>query len=196
MKKIFILLCMCICFSGCTSILLGMAIAQDSKALVTFKANGELFESQNAEIGSFRIFEVEGKGFAISFAGSEWDTENTFRDAHIGLNCGFFDGHLKKNEEYVFTTEDGLDAYPMFNYTVYEEIESTPESSVHRMHTIWFNASEGWFKITRLSEKDGTVSGKFSFTAVCDSPSSQESIEVTEGFFRNIPYVLVQDKSL
>lgn len=193
MKKIFLLLSLCFCLSGCTSILLGIAIVSASEPSMTFKAAGETFEAKGDNVATFRIFEVEGKGFAISHVGSAWDTENTLEELQIGLNCGFFDGKLKKREEYVFTEDDRLDVYPVLKYTKSENVESTSESSVSRLTTVWLNASDGWFKITKFDKNDGTVSGKFAFTAVCDDPASDEVIEITDGFFKNVPYILIQD---
>ena len=61
---------LCFCLSGCTSILLGIAIASASEPSMTFKAGGETFEATGGNVATFRIFEVEGKGFAISHVGS------------------------------------------------------------------------------------------------------------------------------
>ena len=192
MRKILFLLSLCLCLSSCTPILLALAIL-DAQPKMSFKANGESFTAEDSDIGTFRIIEVDGHGFAIAFSCSNWSSENLFEDAVISLNCGFFAGRLEKNEEYVFTTDDNLDAYPTFKHTVSEVVESTPESSVSSMTTVWLNATEGWFKITKLDKDDGTLSGKFSFTAVCDDPASDEVIEITEGFLKNIPYIVVKD---
>lgn len=191
MKKILLLLPLCFCLSGCTSILLGLAIASAPKVDISFKADGETFRSENPS--SLHIIEVEGKGFAISYNGGEWDTENTLESVVIGLNCGFLDGELEKNQEYVFTTDDNLDTYPIFKHSELIAEESTSGSSVSRITTVWYNATDGWFKITKLKEDNGTVSGKFAFTAVCDDPDSPRVIEITEGSFRNIPFVWVKD---
>ena len=192
MKKILMILSMCVCLSGCTPILLGLALSS-SVPRMNFKVDGEIYRAEDRNVGTFRIFEVEGKGFAISYNSAIWDSENTLKGAQIGLYCGFFDGTLEKDVEYVFSSDDGLDTYPFFRYSKTELAESTAESSVSRSQSFWCSASNGWFKITKLNKKDGVISGSFAFDAVCDDPSLDEVVEITDGVFRNVPYVLVQD---
>lgn len=193
MKKILLLLSACFCLSGCTTMIIGLALGTYPQSRMSFKVNGETFKAEDGNLGTFRIVEVDAEGFSIAYSGSEWDTNNSLDGVVIGLNCGFFDGDLKKDEEYVFTEDDEMDAYPIFRYTVTEVIESTSESSVTRSGVVCFNATEGWFKITKLNVDDGTISGKFAFTAVCDDPSSGEIVEITDGVLKNVPYILVQD---
>lgn len=187
---------MCFCLSGCTSIILGLAAVSQSKAAISFTAGGELYKASDDNIGTFRVVEVEGHGFAIAYSHYFGNTENTLDGIQLNLNCGFFDGELKKYDVYHFTTDDRLDAYPAIKHTVEEIIESTPDSSTSRLKTVWLNATEGWFKITKIDKNNGKISVKFSFTAVCDDPDSSETIEITDGILKNIPYVTVQDYGL
>lgn len=80
------------------------------------------------------------------------------------------------------------DAYPHFKFTIKEKLDASPGTGIHRLNTMWYNASEGWFKITKINKKKGTISGRFEFTAVCDDPSNGDIIEITEGVFKDISY--------
>lgn len=140
-----------------------------------------------------KVVHTGDNGFAITFGGgSYWDTENSLEWAIISLNCGIFNGELEKGDEYIYTAEE-MDACPYFTYTILEELESSPTSSIHRLRTMWYNATEGRIKITRMNRKKGIISGSFEFTAVCDDPSYGDVIEITKGVFKDISYIIVED---
>lgn len=193
MKKLLLLLAMCCCLNGCTAMLIGAAVGSISPKKFSFKANGERLKATDENLGTFRIIEADGNGFAIAYRGSLWDVDSDIENVLIGLNCGFFSGSLKEDQEYVFTLDDNLDTYPIFRYTETEILESTEASSVSRKNTFWFNAREGWFKITKINKDDGTISGRFAFTAVSDDPASSEEVEITDGVFKNVPYLFIND---
>lgn len=194
MKKILLLLSACFCLSGCGWMVLGAAAVAAPDPSFSFWAHGEYFKADESLPGTFRIMEVEGKGFAISYGGSNWETDNEIEEAKIGLNCGFFDGELEKGMEYCFNSDDRLDTYPYFSHIYREAVELNSGSEIYHTRTVWYNAVEGWFKITKINKKKGIISGRFEFTAVKDDPSSYHAIEVTNGVFRDIPYIVVSDK--
>ena len=191
MKKLILLLAMCCCFSSCTAILIGAVVDSATTPRFSFDADGHTFKATNDNLGIFRIIETADYGFAIAYRGSSWDVSNHFDKAELGLNCGFFTGTLKEDKEYVFTQDDALDTYPIFKYSELEVEDATDLLSITRAKTFWFNATDGWFKITKINEDDGTISGRFAFTAVCDDPDSDEVVEITGGVFKNIPYLVV-----
>lgn len=87
-----------------------------------------------------------------------------------------------------------MDTYPYFKYTIREELESSDKYSTYRVKTMWYNATDGWFKITRMNKKKGIISGSFEFTAVCDDPSNGDVIiEITNGVFKDISYKIIED---
>ncbi len=194
MRKLFLLLASCLCLTGCSWILIGVAVASAPDPMVSFWAHKEYFKVNGEDSGTFRVMEVFGEGFAIAYSRSGWDTDNSLDGVEIGLNCGFFDGELKKGFEYNYNLDDGLDTYPIFKYTYREPVATSQGEDVYHVRTAWFNAVEGWFKITKMNKKKGIMSGRFEFKAVSDDPSSDEVIEVTNGVFRDIPYTLVSDK--
>lgn len=171
---------MCCCLSGCTAFLIGAAMDSAMSPRFTFEVDGYPFEADEELLGTFRVIETGDYGFAIAFSGSEWSVVPEVDKAVIGLNCGFFTGKLKEDKEYVFTTDDALDTYPIFKYSLLSD-------------TFWYNATDGWFRVTRINKKKGTISGTFEFSAVCDDPSNADVIEITSGVFRNIPYISVID---
>ena len=179
MKKLFLLLALCCTFTSCTAVLVGTAIESISLTKFSFQADGAKVKATDDNVGTLRIIETEGHGFAIAYRGSRWDVNNSYTALELGLNCGFFTGSLQVDQEYVFTLDDNLAAYPMFTYD--------------EGGSFWFNATDGWFKITKISEKNGTISGRFAFTAVCDDPASGKVVEITDGVFKNIPYIVVKD---
>jgi len=195
MKKILLLLSACLSLTGCGWIVLGVAVAGAPDPEFSFYAKGEKYESHN-DTGTIRVVEMDGEGFAFSYGEGPggWDSENTLEGVEIGLNCGFFDGNMKKGIEYHYNSDDVMDFYPFFKYTYRDYIESTPDTDAFRVCTVWYNATEGWIKITKLNRKKGIVSGRFGFTAVIDDPSSDGTIEITQGVFKDIPYIKVSDE--
>lgn len=189
MKKLLLLLALCFSFSGCTSMLIGAAVSAISLTKFSFLADGDKVKATGENVGEFRIIEVEEYGFAIAYRSATWDVNESYSDVVLGLNCGFFTGSLQEDQEYGFTLDDNLASYPMFQYT--ETV--VQESGDSTNNTFWFNATEGWFKVTKLNEKEGTISGRFVFKAVSDDPTSDKVVEITDGVFKNIPYILVQD---
>lgn len=193
MKKILLLLSACICLSGCGWLILGAAVATAPDPSFSFWASDEYFRGEPSSFGSLRIMEVEGKGFAMSYGCSDWNSDNETEGAKIGLNCGFFDGKLEKGVEYRFNSDDNLDTYPFFSHTYREAVDLDSGSEIYHIRTVWYNAVEGWFEITKINKKKGIVSGRFEFKAVKDDPSSDNAIEITNGVFRDIPYIVVSD---
>ena len=193
MKRILIILCACLCLSSCTSLLIGAIDMMVPDPTIAVIINGENIYRDSKEGSTFYIHEVSGEGFAISFKTQGWENENAKEEATISLNCGFFDTEFKKGVEYVFSEADNLDVYPYFYYKERDYYDVTPDSSAFRYITYWYNATSGWFKITKIDEKNGTISGRFAFTAVCDDPASSQTVEITDGVFKNIPYVVVQN---
>lgn len=195
MKKIIILLAACLYLASCTKIISGIGSALTPTPQISFEVNGEeyRFKSQD-EVGTFKIMKVSDTGFAISFVWSSWNTSNTLDDAELYLNCGFFNAKFKKGEEYAFTDEE-MDACPSFSYTGIEYLEPLPEQTTqpYLIRTYWYNATNGWFKITKINAEKGVISGRFEYTAVCDDPSNQDVVEVTNGVFKDISYVIVED---
>lgn len=192
MKRILVILCASLCLSSCTSVLIAVADMVIPNPSISVNIDGMKY-NDSEESGTFRIYIVEGEGFAIAYTSQGWENENALEEATVNLNCGFFDAEFKKGVEYVFTEDDKLDTYPYFYYKERDYRELTPDSSVYSYISYWFNATSGWFKITKLNEKDGTISGRFAFTAVSDDPDCGDVIEITDGVFKNIPYTLVED---
>ena len=192
MKRILVILCARLCLSSCTSVLIAVADMVIPNPSISVNIDGMKY-NDSEESGTFRIYIVEGEGFAIAYTSQGWENENALEEATVNLNCGFFDAEFKKGVEYVFTEDDKLDTYPYFYYKERDYRELTPDSSVYSYISYWFNATSGWFKITKLNEKDGTISGRFAFTAVSDDPDCGDVIEITDGVFKNIPYTLVED---
>ncbi len=195
MKKILFLLSTCFSLTGCGWIVLGLAVASAPDPEFSFYAKGEKYESDD-EPGTIRIVEMTDEGFALSYGEGlgGLESDNTLEGVEIGLNCGFFDGKLKKGMEYRYNSDDRMDFYPFFKHIYRDYIDSSPGSEAYRIHTIWYNATEGWIKITKLNKKKGIMSGRFEFTAVIDDPSSDNAIEITNGVFRDIPYIVVSDE--
>lgn len=193
MKRILVILCASLCLSSCTSVLIAVADMVIPDPSISVNIDGMKY-NDSEESGTFRIYIVEGEGFAIAYTSQGWENENALEEATVNLNCGFFDAEFKKGVEYVFTEDDKLDTYPYFYYKERDYRELTPDSSVYSYISYWFNATSGWFKITKLNEKDGTISGRFAFTAVSDDPDCGDVIEITDGVFKNIPYTLVEDQ--
>ena len=191
MKRILIILCACLCLSSCTSLLIGAIDMVIPDQTISVNIDGVKYTDCD-EGGVFYIYEIPGEGFAIAFKIQDWENENAKEEATISLNCGFFDAEFKKGVEYVFSEDDTLDVYPYFYYKERDYLELTPDSSSFRLITYWYNATSGWFKITKINENDGTISGRFAFTAVCDDPASSQTIEITSGVFKNIPYTIVK----
>lgn len=193
MKRILVILCASLCLSSCTSVLIAVADMVIPNPSISVNIDGMKY-NDSEESGTFRIYIVEGEGFAIAYTSQGWENENALEEATVNLNCGFFDAEFKKGVEYVFTEDDKLDTYPYFYYKERDYRDLTPDSSVYSYISYWFNATSGWFKITKLNEKDGTISGRFAFTAVSDDPDCGDVIEITDGVFKNIPYTLVEDQ--
>ena len=193
MKRILVILCASLCLSSCTSVLIAVADMVIPNPSISVNIDGIKYKDSE-ESGTFRIYIVEGEGFAIAYTSQGWENENALEEATVNLNCGFFDAEFKKGVEYVFTEDDKLDTYPYFYYKERDYRELTPDSSVYSYISYWFNATSGWFKITKLNEKDGSISGRFAFTAVADDPVCGDVIEISDGVFKNIPYTLVEDQ--
>lgn len=188
MKRILIIICAILCFSSCEKMLVSSIDAVKPDPLVSFLANGEEFTVSGVNVNAMRIYNFGAEGFSMRFSnGGYWDTDNTLESVVLSLDYGLFHGSLKKGNEYVFSAEDS-DVFPYLKYTVREELESAPNSSSYRQMTMWYNASHGRIKITRLNKKKGLISGRFEFTAVCDDPSNGDVIEITEGVFNDISY--------
>ena len=190
MKRIIIIICAVLCFSSCEKMLVSAVDVVTPDPQVSFEANGEEFTVTGINVNDMRIFDFGAEGFAMRFSnGRYWDTDNTLESVVLSLDCGLFDGTLEKGREYVFTAEDS-DVCPYLKYTIREELESTPDSSSYRLRTMWYNASHGRIKITRINKKKGLISGHFEFTAVCDDPSNGDVIEITKGVFNDISYTI------
>lgn len=193
MKKIILIISAIICLSACDKMIIAAVDATAPNPELSFMANGEMFKVTGKNTRTLRIVRSGDDGFAITFTGGGyWDTVNTLESAVISLNCGFFDGKLKKGAEYVYTAEE-LDACPYFKYTIKEKQVSTSSYSSYVLKTMWFNATDGRIKITRMNNKKGIISGTFEFTAVCDDPSDGKVLEVTKGVFKDISYQIVED---
>ena len=195
MKRILLILASCLCLNGCAWIALGIAASAVPHQEISFRVDGERFESSEDVSMILRIVEVSGEGFALSMGESNWATANTMEKAKIGLNSGFFDGSLKEDQKYYYNSDDKMDFYPFFSYTVNVPHESVSGASVSKSQTFWFNATEGWIEITKINKKKQIVDGRFEFTAVCDAPSDETTIKVTSGRFKDIPYLLVSDQA-
>lgn len=195
MKKILLILASCLCLNGCAWIALGIAASAVPQQEISFRVDGERFESSEDVSMILRVMEVSGEGFALSMGESNWATANTMENARIGLNSGFFDGSLKEDQEYHYNTDDKMDFYPYFSYTINIPHESVSGSSVYKTQTFWFNATEGWIEITKINKKKQIVDGRFEFTAVCDAPSDETTIKVTSGRFKDVPYLVVSDQT-
>lgn len=195
MKKIFIFMALCLFLSGCrkTALDLAVAVSRIDDPKISFVANGEEFSHKGDFATPFRIFKVEDLGFTISYQASSWDSANTLDDAVIGLNCGFISGNLKEDTKYYFSLEDELDTYPIFKYNKTLS-ETRPDGTVISSNqTFWFNAEQGSIEITKINQKKGELAGRFEFTAVSDDPNSKDTIEITDGVFKNIPYLVIED---
>ena len=193
MKRIIMTILTVICLTSCDKMVLAVADIVSPDPQLSFKADDELFVVTGVNTKTLRIYEIEDEGFAITLSGgSYWDTENTLKSAEIHLNCGIFKGSLKKGNIYAYSAED-MDTYPYFKYTIYDTAESSPDGSVTYLKTMWYNASEGWIKISKINKNKGLISGSFEFTAVCDDPSNGDIIEITEGTFKDISYIVVGD---
>lgn len=193
MKRIILIILAVICITGCDKMIVSAVDAATLDSELSFMANGESYKVTGSNTNTLRIIDSGDEGFAISLiGGSHWDTENTLESAVIALSCGFFNGELKKGEEYVYSAEE-MDTYPYFKYTIREELESSDKYSTYRVKTMWYNATDGWFKITRMNKKKGIISGSFEFTAVCDDPSNGDVIEITNGVFKDISYKIIED---
>lgn len=193
MKRIILTILTVICLTGCEKMFLASIGLTSPDHELSFKADGELFRTTGVNTNTLRIYIIKDEGFAITFdGGSYWDTENTLESAVIHLDCGIFKGSLKKGNIYAYTAED-MDTYPYFKYTVSEKVESSYGGSTYKLNTMWYNASDGWIKISRMNKNKGLVSGSFEFTAVCDDPSNDDVIEITKGTFKDISYIVVED---
>lgn len=189
MKRIILIICAVLSLAGCKKLFNSAVESMMPDPEMTFKADGEEFTAiWSKGSKTVGIIDSSDKGFAITFTGSNWDTENTLKSAEICLNCGFFDGTLKEDVEYGFSAEE-MDACPYF-YCVTSVLQ---EPSVYRSKGMWYNATDGWIKITKINKKKGQISGKFAFTAVCDDPSDEDVIEITNGAFWYIPYKVLED---
>lgn len=195
MKRILLILASCLCLNGCAWIALGVVGSTVPKQEISFRVDGERFESSEDVSMILRIVEVSGEGFALSMGESNWATANTMEKAKIGLNSGFFDGSLKEDQKYCYNADDKMDFYPFFSYTVNVPHESVSGANVYKTQTIWFNATEGWIEITKINKKKQIVDGRFEFTAVCDAPSDETTINITSGRFKDVPYLVVSDKT-
>ena len=195
MKRILLILASCLCLNGCAWIALGVVGSIVPKQEISFRVDGERFESSEDVSMILRIVEVSGEGFALSMGESNWATANTMEKAKIGLNSGFFDGSLKEDQKYYYNSDDKMDFYPFFSYTVNVPHESVSGANVYKTQTFWFNATEGWIEITKINKKKQIVDGRFEFTAVCDAPSDETTIKVTSGRFKDVPYLIVSDQT-
>lgn len=155
---------------------------------LSFQANGEEFKATANKTNTLSILKVADKGFSIIFKGVSWDTNNSLESAVISLNCGFFDSAVEEGVTYAFRSED-MDTHPYFKYIVREDLEP----SGYRPRTMWYNASEGWIRISKINTKKGIISGSFEFTAICDDPSNDDVIVISKGVFKDISYKIVQD---
>lgn len=188
MKKIILIISAVLCLTSCDEMIIAAFDLATPDPQFSFLADGEEFKVTGINTRSLKIHDITGEGFAIVLSqGTYWDTENTLESAVISLNCGIFEGSLKKGVEYVYSAEE-MDAYPHFKFTIKEKLDASPGTEIHRLKTMWYNASEGWFKITKINKKKGTISGRFEFTAICDDPSNGDIIEITEGVFKDISY--------
>lgn len=195
MKRILLILASCLCLNGCAWIALGVAASAVPHQEISFRVDGERYESSEDVSMILRIIEVSGKGFALSMGESNWATANTMEKAKIGLNSGFFDGSLKEDQKYHYSSDDNMDFYPYFSYTVSVPQESVSGTEISNLQTIWFNATEGWIEITEINKKQQVVNGRFEFTAVCDAPSDGTTINITSGRFKDVPYLVVSDQT-
>lgn len=191
MKRIILTILTVICLTGCDKMFLAAVDLSTPDPRLSFKANGELFKTTGANTNTLRIYEIPGEGFAITLSGGgNWDTENTMKSAEIHLNCGIFKGSPKKGTLYAYTAEE-MDTYPYFKHTISEKVESSYGGSTYQLKTMWYNASDGWIKISKMNKNKGLISGSFEFNAVCDDPSNGEVIEITKGTFKDITYIVV-----
>lgn len=195
MKRILLILASCLCLNGCAWIALGVAASAVPHQEISFRVDGERFESSEDVSMILRIVEVSGEGFALSMGESNWATDNTMKGAKIGLNSGFFDGSLKEDQKYYYNSDDKMDFYPFFSYTVNVPQESVSGTEISKLETLWFNATEGWIEITKINKKHQVADGRFEFTAVCDAPSDGTTIKVTSGRFKDVPYLVVSDQT-
>ena len=195
MKRILLILASCLCLNGCAWIALGIAASTVPQQEISFRVDGERFESSEDVSMILRIVEVSGEGFALSMGESNWATANTMEKAKIGLNSGFFDGSLKEDQKYYYNSDDKMDFYPFFSYTVNVPQESVSGTEISKLETLWFNATEGWIEITKINKKHQVADGRFEFTAVCDAPSDGTTINITSGRFKDVPYLVVSDQA-
>lgn len=193
MKRILLILTACLSLSGCSWIALGIAASTIPDQKLSFRLDGERFETTEEVTGTLRIMEINGEGFALSLGESAWATDNTMNGLKIGLNCGFFEGKLKEDQEYHYTSDDKMDFYPFFSYTEIVPEELASGTIINHQETVWFNAVEGWIEITRINKKKQIVDGRFEFTAVCDDPADGRTLKVTSGRFQDYPYMVVSD---
>ena len=195
MKRILLILASCLCLNGCAWIALGVAASAVPHQEISFRVDGERFESSEDVSMILRIVEVSGEGFALSMGESNWATDNTMKGAKIGLNSGFFDGSLKEDQKYYYNSDDKMDFYPFFSYTVNVPQESVSGTEISKLETLWFNATEGWIEITKINKKHQVADGRCEFTAVCDAPSDGTTINITSGRFKDVPYLVVSDQT-
>ena len=192
MKKIIPIIVAALCFTGCQKMLYAIVDLATPDPELSFEVNGELFKATDANTNDMRVHYLGSKHFSIVFSGGIWDTDHSMESPKISLNCGVFKGILTKDVEYVYTAEE-MDVCPYFRYVVREPQESSSGATVHKLNTLWYNATDGWIKITNISSGNGRISGRFEFSAVCDDPASGDVIDIKNGVFKHIKYTTVTD---
>lgn len=66
MKRILVILCASLCLSSCTSVLIAVADMVIPNPSISVNIDGMKY-NDSEESGTFRIYIVEGEGFAIAY---------------------------------------------------------------------------------------------------------------------------------
>ena len=109
----------------------------------------------------------------------------------LGLNIMKAVGKFADGARIEFGSPEGVEGYEVFLSVPY--IVLTPIRSGSSSDEDIYVATEGWIEFEKIDAVSGSVSGKFEFKAVLSGSqdcSHASEIEVRNGTFRNIPFVV------
>ena len=126
------------------------------------------------------IYESDEDGFAFKYLRSDVKCKGNGPDIYaLNLKMVSPEGSFTINKRYDLGNES-LSGRPFVMF--YENAENGYES----MKT--FTAKSGWVEFTECDPQTMTLGGIFEFTAVYRKGDNNETIQITEGSFSNIPY--------